>query len=209
VVDEAHLISQWGQDFRPDYLRLGAQADALGAPVRLALTATAAPPVRDEIQRRLGLRDPEVVIGDFDRPQIELSVHRVRSANEKQREIARAASTLAGPGIVYAATHASAQMVNDVLAAAGHDVVLYHAGLSTAARREAMTAFLDGKARIIAATVAFGMGSTSLTCAGCCTPMPPAPSTPTTRSLGEPAVMARRLTRDCCISRAISRSLDI
>ena len=74
VVDEAHLVSQWGQDFRPDYLRLGAQADELGAAVRVALTATAAPPVRREICRRLGLRDPEVVIGDFDRPHIELSV---------------------------------------------------------------------------------------------------------------------------------------
>src|SRR5262245_28984472 len=67
VVDEAHLISQWGEDFRPDYLRLGAQADALEAPVRLALTATAAPPVRQEIVRRLELRSPEVVVGDFDR----------------------------------------------------------------------------------------------------------------------------------------------
>jgi ATP-dependent DNA helicase RecQ len=72
VVDEAHLISQWGEDFRPDYLRLGAQADALAAPVRLALTATAAPPVREQIARRLELRAPEVVIGDFDRSQIEL-----------------------------------------------------------------------------------------------------------------------------------------
>ena len=68
VVDEAHLVSQWGRDFRPDYLRLGAQADALGARVRIALTATAAPPVRREICRRLGLREPERVIGDFDRP---------------------------------------------------------------------------------------------------------------------------------------------
>src|SRR5580704_4224483 len=76
VVDEAHLISQWGQDFRPDYLRLGAQADALGANVRIALTATAAAPVREEIIRRLGLHDPEVVIGDFDRPEISLTVHR-------------------------------------------------------------------------------------------------------------------------------------
>ena len=73
VVDEAHLISQWGHDFRPDYMLLGAQAEAVGAPVRLALTATAAPPVRQEIVRRLGLRDPEVVIGDFDRPHIQLS----------------------------------------------------------------------------------------------------------------------------------------
>jgi ATP-dependent DNA helicase RecQ len=158
VVDEAHLISQWGQDFRPDYLRLGAQADGFAADVRMALTATAAPPVRDEIVRRLGLRDPEVVIGDFDRPEIYLSVHHVDSAKEKQREIARAASELGGSGIVYAATHAGAQAVKDTLAAAGHDVTLYHAGLSTAARRQAMEAFLHGSARIVSATVAFGMG---------------------------------------------------
>jgi ATP-dependent DNA helicase RecQ len=158
VVDEAHLVSQWGEDFRPDYLLLGTQADALGAPVRLALTATAAPPVRAQIQRRLGLQDPEVVIGDFDRPQIDLSVHRVRSVEEKQRQIEQAASELSGSGIIYAATHAGAQAARDSLAAAGHDVTLYHAGLPTAARREAMTAFLDGSARIISATVAFGMG---------------------------------------------------
>jgi len=158
VVDEAHLISQWGQDFRPDYLRLGAQADALGADLRVALTATAAPPVRDEIVRRLGLRDPEVVIGDFDRPEIHLSVQRVDSAKEKQREIERTASELEGSGIVYAATHSGAQAARDALGAAGHDVTLYHAGLATPARREAMDAFLEGSARIVSATVAFGMG---------------------------------------------------
>jgi ATP-dependent DNA helicase RecQ len=158
VVDEAHLISQWGRDFRPDYLRLGAQADSLAAPVRLALTATAAPPVREEIARRLALRDPEVVIGNFDRPNIELSVNRVRSAKEKWSRLRAAAAELSGPGIVYAATHAEAQSAADVLDAAGHQVTLYHAGLSAAARREAMTAFIDGSARIIAATVAFGMG---------------------------------------------------
>jgi ATP-dependent DNA helicase RecQ len=111
VVDEAHLISQWGQDFRPDYLLLGAHADALGADVRVALTATAAPPVRGEIVRRLGLQDPEIVVGDFDRPEIYLSVHRVGSANAKRREIERAASELDGPGIVYAATRAGARAV--------------------------------------------------------------------------------------------------
>jgi ATP-dependent DNA helicase RecQ len=158
VVDEAHLISQWGHDFRTDYMRLGAQADALGAPVRIALTATAALPVRDEIARRLGLREPELVIGNFDRPHIELSARGVRSVEDKHRELELAASEFGGAGIVYAATHADAEAVRDVLSAAGHSVTLYHAGLSARARHEAMTAFLDGSARIVAATVAFGMG---------------------------------------------------
>jgi ATP-dependent DNA helicase RecQ len=158
AVDEAHLISQWGRDFRPDYMRLGAAAEAVGAPVRLALTATAAPPVRQEIVRRFGLRDPEVVIGDFDRPNIELSAHRALTADDKHDELVRIAAAAGGPGIVYAATHASAQAAHDVLAAAGEGVALYHAGLSAGARRDAMAAFMDGSARIIAATVAFGMG---------------------------------------------------
>ena len=158
VVDEAHLISQWGRDFRPDYMLLGAQAEAVGAPVRLALTATAAPPVRQEIGRRLGLRDPVVVMGNLDRPHIELSVRRVRTIPDKQRELVRAAGELAGSGIVYTATHADAQAARDALASAGEQVTLYHAGLSGRERRDAMTAFLDGSARIVAATVAFGMG---------------------------------------------------
>ena len=158
VVDEAHLVSQWGQDFRPDYLRLGAQADALGVDVRLALTATAAPPVRQEIIKRLALQDPEVVIGDFNRPEITLSVHRVFSPEGKQREIERAVSEWDGSGIVYAATRAGAQATKDALAAAGHGVTLYHAGLPMATRRQAMESFLAGSTRIMVATVAFGMG---------------------------------------------------
>ncbi len=158
VVDEAHLVSQWGRDFRPDYLRLGAQADELGAVVRIALTATAAPPVRQEICRRLKLSDPEVVIGDFDRPHVELSVVHARSPDDKQRLIAEAARELTGPGIVYAATHAGAEAARDTLAAAGEGVALYHAGLSAGPRRRAMAGFLDGSTRIVVATVAFGMG---------------------------------------------------
>ncbi len=158
AVDEAHLISQWGRDFRPDYMRLGAAAEAVGAPVRLALTATAAPPVRQEIVRRLGLRDPVIVIGDFDRPNIELSAHRALTADDKHGELVRSAGESSGPGIVYAATHASAQAAHDALASAGERVTLYHAGLPARERRDAMAAFMDGSARIIAATVAFGMG---------------------------------------------------
>src|SRR6201995_2178229 len=158
VVDEAHLISQWGHDFRPDYMLLGAQAEAVGAPVRLALTATAAPPVRQEIAQRLGMREPQTVIGDFDRPNIFLSVRRARSIKEKQEHLVNAAAEFKGPGIVYAATHADAQAAHDTLASAGERVTLYHAGLSGRARQDAMAAFLDGTARVIAATVAFGMG---------------------------------------------------
>ncbi len=158
AVDEAHLISQWGHDFRPDYMRLGAQAEAVGAPVRLALTATAAPPVQEEIIRRLGLRDPAVVLGDFDRPYLFLSARHTRTVDDKERELVDAAREFTGPGIVYAATRADAQAAHDWLAAAGERVTLYHAGLSGRDRHQAMTAFLDGQARIIAATVAFGMG---------------------------------------------------
>jgi ATP-dependent DNA helicase RecQ len=158
VVDEAHLVSQWGQDFRPDYLRLSAQADALGADVRMALTATAAPPVRQEIIKRLGLQEPKVVIGDYNRPEISLSVLRVFSRDGKRRAIEQAASDWEGSGIVYAATRAGAQEAKDVLAAAGHSVTLYHAGLPISARRQAMESFLNGSTRIMAATVAFGMG---------------------------------------------------
>src|SRR4029453_11495747 len=148
----------WGHDFRTDYMRLGAQADALEAPVRLALTATAAQPVRDEIRRRLDLRNPEVVVGDFDRPHIELSARAVRAVAEKHRDVGSAAVELDGPGTVYAATHAGAEAAHDVLAAAGQRAALYHAGLSPRARRRAMRAFLDGSVRIVAASVAFGMG---------------------------------------------------
>jgi ATP-dependent DNA helicase RecQ len=158
AVDEAHLISQWGHDFRTDYMRLSAQADLLEVPVRMALTATASDPVRREIIRRLGLREPEVVVGDFNRPNIELAARGVRSVEDKDRQLVASARELGGAGIVYASTHAAAQEARDVLASAGEKVVLYHAGLAARARREAMTAFLDGSARIVAATVAFGMG---------------------------------------------------
>jgi ATP-dependent DNA helicase RecQ len=158
VVDEAHLITEWGHDFRPDYMMLGAQAEALGAPVRLALTATAAPPVRQEIIRRLGLRDPRTVLGDFDRPNIRLSVQRVMTVRQKERELLGAVAGWEGQGIVYAATHAEAESAAGLLADAGERVTLYHAGLAARVRSDAMAAFLDGTARVIVATVAFGMG---------------------------------------------------
>src|SRR3954454_19868135 len=87
VVDEAHCISEWGHDFRPEYLRLGTAIEALGHPPVLALTATAAPPVRDEILQRLGLRDAELVVRGFDRPNIDLAVERFHDERHKDRAL--------------------------------------------------------------------------------------------------------------------------
>src|SRR5919205_482077 len=87
VVDEAHCISEWGHDFRPDYLKLGSVAEAIGRPPILALTATASPPVREEIVTRLGMRDPEVIVRGFDRRNIRLGVERFHDANHKRRAL--------------------------------------------------------------------------------------------------------------------------
>src|SRR3954464_13020977 len=102
VVDEAHCISEWGHDSRPDYLKLGAVAEAVGRPPLLALTATASPPVREEIVERLGRRDPELIVRGFDRREIELSVEHFHDARAKERALLSAVAAEAKPGIVYA-----------------------------------------------------------------------------------------------------------
>ena len=109
VVDEAHCISEWGHDFRPDYLRLGAVVEALGRPTVLALTATAAPPVRDEIVERLGLRDPLVLTRGFDRPEIRLTVERHHDEERKLRALREHVAAAEPPGIVYVATRRGAE----------------------------------------------------------------------------------------------------
>ncbi|GAA2787011.1 DEAD/DEAH box helicase [Nonomuraea dietziae] len=102
VVDEAHCVSSWGHDFRPDYLRLGAVAEALGRPVIAALTATAAPPVRAEIVDRLGMREPLEIVQGFDRPNISLTVRRM--LDDPAVELVAAVAQEPLPGIVYTAS---------------------------------------------------------------------------------------------------------
>src|SRR3954463_350459 len=158
VVDEAHAISEWGHDFRPDYLRLGAAIETLGRPPVLALTATAAPPVRGEIVERLGLRDAEVIVRGFDRPNLDLAVERFHDARRKDEALLERVVEAAKPGIVYAATRKRTEELAAALADRGVDACAYHAGLKAAEREAAQERFMDGDLEAIVATTAFGMG---------------------------------------------------
>src|SRR5436305_3736395 len=129
VVDEAHCVAAWGHDFRPDYLRLGDVIEQLGHPVVIALTATAAPPVREEITRRLGLRDPVEVIRGFDRPNLFLEVVQPRSDEVKRDAVVVRAAAEVKPGIVYTATRKDAESYAAALSDLGLRAACYHAGL--------------------------------------------------------------------------------
>jgi ATP-dependent DNA helicase RecQ len=158
VVDEAHLISEWGHDFRPDYLKLGAVAEAIGRPPLLALTATASPPVRDEIVERLGMRDPEVLVRGFDRPNIWLGVEHFHEAAAKDRALLARIAAEPKPGLVYAATRRRAETLAADLREAGVDAVHYHGGMRKPDRLEAQERFMEGRVDVVVATTAFGMG---------------------------------------------------
>jgi len=158
VVDEAHCISEWGHDFRPDYLRLGAFAAALGHPTILALTATASPPVRREIVERLGMEDPAVIVRGFDRPNLHLAVHRFSEEHGKTEALVEAVRAAEKPGIVYIATRRASEELAEKLREAGVAAEAYHAGFASKRRGELQDAFMDDEIEAIVATTAFGMG---------------------------------------------------
>jgi ATP-dependent DNA helicase RecQ len=161
VVDEAHCISEWGHDFRPDYLRLAAAAEAMGRPTILALTATAAPPVRDEIVERLELRDANVLVRGFDRPNIHLSVERFHGDNgaeRKQRALLDAIEAAPKPGLAYVATRRHAEEVAAALRDRGVTAASYHAGMRAGERDDVQQRFMDSELEVVVATTAFGMG---------------------------------------------------
>lgn len=158
AVDEAHCVSAWGHDFRPDYFRLGELLVDLGEPRLVAMTATAAPPVREDIVERLRMRRPRTVVTGFARENLELSVVRATDERDQQRRVLEAVGAGSGAGIVYCRTRPAAEEYAALLAEHGRDAVVYHAGLGVRRREAAQDAFMEGEVDTIVATSAFGMG---------------------------------------------------
>lgn len=158
AVDEAHCVSSWGHDFRPDYLRLGDAAEALGRPPVLALTATGSGPVREEIVERLRMRDAVVLTHGFDRPNISLRVARHVEEDAKVAAVLDEVAAFPQPGLLYVATRRTTESYAGALAERGLRAVAYHAGLGAKRRRELHARFAEGEYDVVVATSAFGMG---------------------------------------------------
>lgn len=162
AVDEAHCVSEWGHDFRPDYLQLHEVIGQLGGPPVMALTATATPVVALEIAERLGLRDPLLIHSGFDRPNLSFDVLHFAGTGAVARKLATLAAILemseSRPAIVYAGTRKQVDEVTAGLCRLGLGAVGYHAGMEPEARHEAQRRFLQDEAEIVVATTAFGMG---------------------------------------------------
>jgi ATP-dependent DNA helicase RecQ len=157
AVDEAHCVSMWGHDFRPDYLRLRRVIAELGKPPVIALTATATPAVREDIVKQLAIEGAVEIISGFDRSNLYLEVRETSTVAEKARAIASLCRD-ARTGIVYAGTRRNVEDIHKSLRRNGIDAVAYHAGLSTVERKAVQDRFMSREAGIIVATNAFGMG---------------------------------------------------
>lgn len=154
VVDEAHCISQWGYDFRPDYLRIGELRERIDAPV-IAVTATATPSVAQDIMERLGFKEKLLLKSGFERPNLS---YIVRQVEDKYSQILNVCNGVPGTGIVYARNRRKCEELSDFLRAQGVSASFYHAGLGGQARAERQAAWKSGAVRVMVCTNAFGMG---------------------------------------------------
>jgi ATP-dependent DNA helicase RecQ len=156
AIDEAHCVSQWGHDFRPEYLQLAALAEVFRGVPRMALTATATPPTREEIVERLALHDPEHFVAGFDRPNIR---YLVQAKTDPKKQLAKFLEDHRGEaGIVYCLTRKRVEQTAEWLKGQGIDALPYHAGLDAATRALHQRRFVTDDAVVIVATIAFGMG---------------------------------------------------
>lgn len=159
AIDEAHCVSQWGHDFRPEYVQLGTLRKAFSGAPFMALTATADEVTRQDIRERLNLHSPHVFISSFDRPNLSLNVFRGLNGAEKLKAINRFLGMRAGEsGIIYCLSRKTTEQLAEKLEALGVSARPYHAGLSADKRRETQQAFIADQLRVVVATIAFGMG---------------------------------------------------
>ncbi|BCJ57355.1 RecQ family ATP-dependent DNA helicase [Micromonospora endophytica] len=158
AIDEAHCISAWGHDFRPDYLALGQLIEGIGRPPVVALTATASPPVRDDIVARLRLRQPEIVVSGLDRPNLFLEVAHCATEDYRWRRLIALLREDERPGIIYVPTRRAAEELAARLTEAGFPAQHYHGGMASGARARLHEDFLADQVPIMVATSAFGMG---------------------------------------------------